>query len=230
MGGVSTDEAEAITSDANNNLYVTGNTLSSNFPTLNLTGAYTQNYEGSSSSTLGDAFLTAFSNNSLAMSWSTFVGGSSPFNNYGGDVAYSLSTFGNSKLYITGGSNSTTPNYPVSDPGGGAYYQPNGVGVSTIIITEFNLSSVVISVKELIEEAGVKLYPNPVTDNIIITNLENDYTLKIYNTIGQLVYDDSLEKNRNVVIDVSKWSKGNYNLIFNDKENNKISSAKIIVQ
>jgi len=164
------------------------------------------------------------------MSWSTYLGGSSPFSNAGGDVGYSLSTFNNSKLYITGGSNSATPNYPVVDPGNGAYYQPNGAGVATIIISEFNLSTVVVSVKELVKESQIKYYPNPATDNIIITGLDDNYSVKIYNTVGQLIYKNALRKNQNKIIDVSKWSKGSYTLIFNNKNNNTPISAKVIIQ
>ncbi|MCC7332688.1 MAG: SBBP repeat-containing protein [Flavobacteriales bacterium] len=230
IGGVGLDEGEAITSDDNNNIYITGTTLSNNFPNINPIGAYTQNYEGSSSTTLGDAFLSAFANNSLSMSWSTFIGGSSFSTGFGGDVGYSLSTFNSNKLYITGGSNSSTPNYPVVDPGNGAYYQPNGSGVASIIITEFDLTAVVISVKELEDNIGIKIYPNPTTNNVIITNIKNNYLVKINNSIGQLVYESYLSNGVDKIINVEDWGKGSYVLSFYNDKQEKMNSAKFIVQ
>ncbi|MBI2335643.1 MAG: SBBP repeat-containing protein [Deltaproteobacteria bacterium] len=68
LGGSGTEEAKDLALDSNNNLYLTGNTASSDFPTENPLQA---TLSGSS-----DAFLTVISSDGSQMTYSSYFGGS----------------------------------------------------------------------------------------------------------------------------------------------------------
>jgi hypothetical protein len=108
--------------DGAGNLFVTGYTQSSNFPTLNPGGAYFQVYNGAL-----DAFNLKFSSNGNLI-WSTFYGGT------GNDSGRSIVVDLTGNVFVTGYSVST--NFPLLNPGGGAYFQPFG-GVDDMFVLKF---------------------------------------------------------------------------------------------
>jgi hypothetical protein len=101
LGGVGNDAGYSIALDASGNAYVTGGTVSANFPTANpLPPA-----EGGG---IPDAFVTKFNTAGSALLYSTYLGGSG--SEYSASIA--VDTAGNA--YITGETWST--NFPIASP------------------------------------------------------------------------------------------------------------------
>ena len=113
-GGSSYEYGYDIDTDNTNNLYVTGYTRSSNFPTKTLSGAYNQ----TSMSGYADAFLLKFNSNSARI-WATYYGGS------GYEYGYNIHTDNSNNLYATG--YTTSSNFPTKTLSG-AYNQTNIAG------------------------------------------------------------------------------------------------------
>jgi Calx-beta domain/Beta-propeller repeat/Carboxypeptidase regulatory-like domain/CarboxypepD_reg-like domain len=101
LGGSARDEANGIAIDPAANVYVTGNTVSTDFPTANAFQAILGD------PFVGDAFVTKF-NSSGSLNYSTYLGGNSTDNGFG--IAVDVS--GNA--YVTGLTRST--NFPVANP------------------------------------------------------------------------------------------------------------------
>jgi len=100
LGGAGTDEGLGIAVDAAGNAYVTGNTVSGNFPTANPFQA--SNGGGA------DAFVTKLNAAGSALVYSTYLGGS--FDDRGFGIA--VDTSGNA--YVTG--NTSSINFPTANP------------------------------------------------------------------------------------------------------------------
>ena len=109
----------AIALDANNNVYITGSTISQNFPTTS--GAYQTNNAGKN-----DIFVTKLNSSGSELVYSTFIGGNDD------DFGNSLVTDIMGAVYITGSTASL--NYPTTN---GAYQTNNG-GKNDVFITKLN--------------------------------------------------------------------------------------------
>jgi hypothetical protein len=81
-----------IAIDSSGNAYITGGTVSSDFPTT--PGAFDTTYNGGDYT--GDAFVTTLNPNGTALVYSTYLGGS------GGDVGYGIAVDSSGNTYITG--------------------------------------------------------------------------------------------------------------------------------
>jgi hypothetical protein len=233
FGGSDTDWAGGITKDNHNNIFVTGVTNSSDYLSVNQTGFYSSGFYGMfgiPGPLTGDAFLTAFANNSFAPVWSTFIGG-----NYS-DIGTSISIF-NNKLFITGETTSHIDPfvgndlYPVVDPGSSAYqYSPLGsTGGSDIFISEFNINnmSTQVGVKEYKESnLDVSVYPNPFASEIKIKGLNDKSAYTIYDLTGKQMFSDKIKSEENFV-NLSILSSGVYLLKLNN-ENGNYKTYKII--
>jgi len=119
LGGSSTDIGQAITVDGSNRAYVTGYTLSTDFPKVNqfqneltLTGH-------------SDAFVSKINSLGTALIYSTYLGGTKA--EYASDIAVG----GDGSMYVTGQTYST--NFPTE-----AHYQGTLKGVSDLFVTKFN--------------------------------------------------------------------------------------------
>ncbi len=90
LGGAAEDDGYAIAVDTSGNAYITGQTLSNNFPTLN---AYQAAYGGGA-----DAFVTklTFSGSKLALGYSTYLGGTNT------DQGFGIALDSSNNAYVTG--------------------------------------------------------------------------------------------------------------------------------
>ncbi len=93
LGGDDDDFGEDIVIDANGNVYVTGGTASTNFPTQNPLQA---NHGGGTN----DAFVAKLDTNGTKLVYSTYLGGE------GKDVAYGIAVDGAGNAHVTGETNS----------------------------------------------------------------------------------------------------------------------------
>ncbi|MDX2171867.1 MAG: T9SS type A sorting domain-containing protein [Bacteroidota bacterium] len=129
FGGGSDEDAHSIYSDGSNT-WVAGHSQSFNFPTLNPgSSAY---YQGSNAGGFGDAFILKFSSTG-ALIWGTYFGGTQ------NEEVLSIFSSG-TNVWVAGYTNST--DFPVLNPGGGAFYQGTMAGVSDAFILKFNTSGV----------------------------------------------------------------------------------------
>jgi hypothetical protein len=112
LGGASTDQAWAIAVDSAGSAYITGDTISSDFPTISA-------YQAAVKSR--DVFVTKLSPSGSSLAYSTFVGGS------GSENAYGIAVDSTGAAYVAGRSQSG--DFPTV----GAY-QPKPAGNSDIIV------------------------------------------------------------------------------------------------
>ena len=121
IGGSDEDRSYCIVVDQIGNVYITGDTYSTNYPTT--IGAYNISMSGAR-----DIFVTKLNQDGTGLIYSTFIGGTTD------DLGKSIKidNFGN--LYITGTTNSS--NYPVT---AGAYDMSyNGYGAFDVFVTKLN--------------------------------------------------------------------------------------------
>ncbi len=123
-GGSTTDWGASIATDNINNVVITGETRSGDFPVS--TGAFQTNHIGAS----GDAFVVKF-NVSGTMLWATFSGGSSA------DFGLGIAADNSGNVLVTGRTESS--NFPVST---GAFQAIYGGGISDVFVAKFNSTGV----------------------------------------------------------------------------------------
>jgi uncharacterized protein (TIGR03437 family) len=115
LGGNGADSGNAIAIDSAGAIYVTGETASTNFPTL---GAIQSSFGGGA----GNLFLTKLNGNGQTLGYSTYLGGSAE--DFGLGIALDVSN----NAYLTGGTSST--NFPVLN----AFQSSNQGSVSNGIV------------------------------------------------------------------------------------------------
>ena len=119
LGGSSHDYPIGIALDASGNAYVTGETSSTNLPT---TGGVTQTADAGNY----DAFVTKLNAAGSALTYSTYLGGSSY------DVGLGIAVDAGGSAYVTGGTQST--NFPITS---GAAQTSFG-GSEDVFVTKLN--------------------------------------------------------------------------------------------
>jgi len=121
-GGTQDERAYSIATDGTN-VFATGYTNSANFPTQ---AAFQTAFAGGG----GDAFILKFNNNGNRQ-WATYFGGS------GTDKAYATISDAGGNVFVSGPTDS--PNFPVLNPGGGAYFQgTNGGGLQDAFVLKLS--------------------------------------------------------------------------------------------
>jgi len=103
LGGSGYDYGNSITVDTGGNVYVTGQTLSTNFPTTS--GAYGTSSLGGYS----DAFVAKLNGDLTSLLSSTYLGGTigGSRSQPGKDGGYSIVVYSNGSIYVAGGTNSS---------------------------------------------------------------------------------------------------------------------------
>lgn len=121
IGGSGADQYPAIAIDTSGNVFITGSTNSTDFPTLNPGGG---SYFQSTLSGSTDAFIAKY-NKSGTLLWSTYYGGT------GGDAGYGIATDKNCNLFIGGSTFSS--DFPVQSA-----FQATWSGSSEAFIIKFD--------------------------------------------------------------------------------------------
>lgn len=225
-GGSGTDLGINVAVDiANDNYYVTGGTLSEDFPLLsqNPSGLYSQENIGSSG--FGDGFILRF--NALNQrTWTSYFGGDNS------DVGRAMALFQSSKLYLTGEAFTTDPSsFPINnDLGSDAYYQTNNPS-HTGFVSRFDLNPLVGISETKGPHEMFLLYPNPSNGLVRFGNNNEHYLniqeVKIYNSMGRLIKQyHSLASSS--ILDLSFLQSGFYTVaIYQD---NTLYREKIVIQ
>ena len=126
LGGSSDDEGLGITVDTSGNAYVTGATLSPNFPLT--PGAFQTTH-----SNYSDVFVTKLNSSGSALVYSTLLGGSHGYNGGNADQSgNAIAVDSSGAAYVTGSTD--TPDFPTTP---GAFRTSTGPGGS-IFVTKLN--------------------------------------------------------------------------------------------
>ena len=117
LGGSGGDYGHSIAVDGEGSAYLTGNTSSTNFPTMN---PLQPTLNG-----VSNAFVTKLNPTGSALVYSTYLGGSGSENGFG------IAVDGVGNAYVTG--NTTSTNFPTMNP-----LQPTLNGVGNAFVTKIN--------------------------------------------------------------------------------------------
>lgn len=180
-------------------------------------GVYTDNTYSN-----GDGFIAIFDANKQIYH-AHFFGGS------GAETISNSDLYGNYKLYVVGnttsgsGSTTTANNFPI------AYTATNASlidstfnGSNDGFITRFSLYPYnFVGVKEVtsIITDNLIIYPNPANNFVTLklnAELKDALTLKVYNTVGQIVHEETITTNEKT-IDCNNWATGMYIFVANTK-------------
>ena len=146
LGGANNDSAYRIAVDAMDNAYVTGWTVSTNFPNTitNVAGLYnglTNNVAFGAGPLITNAFLTQimWSGTNAAINWSTRFGGT----NFGIDIGYGLTLDSSGNVFVVGATSTT--NFPAVNTPGLLHTTNSGLSDAFVIAFNTNCSAVLYS-------------------------------------------------------------------------------------
>ncbi len=169
IGGSNTEKGRAIALDGQGNVYLTGNTQSTNFPVVRPTQA---NLAGS-----GDMFLVKISADLTRILYATYLGGASE--DLGGAIAVDSAY----NVYMTGYSQSS--DFPVKDA-----FQPALSGVQDAIVVKISSKGIISYASYLGgngTDEGIALSLDPAGNVVIIGNTNSsDFPLlnPLQSTLG----------------------------------------------
>jgi len=122
FGGGNIDQGLGVAADSEGNVFITGRTQSSDFPTTE--GAYDESWNGGSA----DAFVAKFDTDG-GLLWSTYLGGSE------GDHGFGVAADSNGNVYVVGETGSS--DFPTTE---GAYDRMWNGGVVDVFVAKFSAS------------------------------------------------------------------------------------------
>ncbi len=128
LGGSDGDDALGLALDSSGNLYLTGVTMSSDFP-VSPNAFQSANHSTPGAGGCGSAFLTEL-NASGIMVYSTYLGGSSD------DCGYQVATLSNGAVYLTGSTSSS--DFPVT---ANAFDTTYNSAYNTAFVAQFNFGT-----------------------------------------------------------------------------------------
>jgi len=127
LGGSNNDYGNAIEVDSNGNVYLTGSTASSDFPTVS--EAYDRTYNGGSIYGY-ETFMVKLNSNGTTLNYATFLGGSD-----GEERSSGIAIDNNGYVYLAGYTSST--NFPTTV---GAYDTSYNGGGFDVFVSKLNIS------------------------------------------------------------------------------------------
>lgn len=92
--------------------------------------------------------------------------------------------------------------------------------------TDINLTSATVGIEDN-DKNQIVISPNPANNKVNITLFEGESTVKIYNNLGQIVYNEQTS-NEQLTIDTDKFADGNY--FVQIVNNNQRVIEKIIIK
>ncbi|MEG4858738.1 SBBP repeat-containing protein, partial [Microcoleus sp. K1-B6] len=166
LGGSGDDNGHRITLDSANNVYVTGDTTSTNFPTKNAI----QSVSGGGK----DAFVTSINSSGSALVDSTYLGGSG--DDYGNGIAVDAT----GAVYVAGSTVST--NFPTANP----LQAANGGGISDAFITKIIAGGPQVKIVESGGSTNVAESGTTDTYTVVLTNQPTANVAIALNTDSQI--------------------------------------------
>jgi hypothetical protein len=118
LGGSGNDYGLGLAIDSSNNVYLSGQTLSTNFPT-------SSPFQAANGGGSGDAFIAKMNTSGSALTYSTYLGGS------GDEFGIGIALDSSNNVYLTG--NTTSTNFPTASP-----LQGSTAGLTDTFITKLN--------------------------------------------------------------------------------------------
>jgi len=110
---------------------------------------------------------------------------------------------------------------------------PNGTGNWCFMLHTYNNSnsSCISGINEYYaDNSDIKIYPNPAGNKIFVEiNNENpkyEITFTIYNSIGQIIYNQTMAHKKELIVDVSEFPEGIYIISVNNRANKKFIIAR----
>jgi len=157
LGGSSWDDAFGIAVDKTGAAYITGETESTNYPTLNP-------FQGIYGGSLEDAFVTKLNSTGSSLVFSTYLGGNDD------EVGYGIAVDTNCNVYVTGGTSST--NFPTINAIDAAYQG----GIYDAFVTKLDSAGNTLQYSTFLggsdRDIGVAITADP-NGNAYVTGLTN---------------------------------------------------------
>ena len=195
LGGSAKDEANSIAIDAAANVYVTGTTVSADFPIANA-------FQASLGDTfVGDAFVTKF-NSSGSLGYSTYLGGNNP------DTGFGIAVDATGNAYVTGVTLST--NFPTANPIQTA--NDLSTGASDAFVTKLNSQGSALVYSTFLGGAN-----HDVARGIAVDAMGNAYVTGFTGSLDFPLVEGALRTRSSVFKSVDggiNWSNDNYGLKF----------------
>lgn len=121
----------------------------------------------------------------------------------------------------------TQVSYTIGEPLTNSYTNSNPKVTQGFHQTKITVTGGSIQLASNIE---IQFYPNPTTQQIIIEHHEqkSDFSLKIYNQLGQLIRTETLNTTKSI-IDLLSLAQGNYQFIVQDKTFKTVSQKTISI-